>query len=221
MMIDFYTWNTPNGQKVQILLEELGEAYKTTTVHIGKNEQFAPEFLKISPNNKIPAVVVHEASGEDIAVFESGAILIFLAERRGRFIGAPGSAARAEQLQWLMFQMGGVGPMFGQLGHFTRVAPQPQEYALKRFGDEVARLVGVMERHLQRREYFAGEYSIADMALFPWLRGLTAYFGYEAEKIPHISAWIARIDARPAVQRAMTLSKECCDEHRPTFTAPV
>jgi GST-like protein len=217
-MLDLYTWNTPNGQKVQILLEELGEQYKATTVHIGKNEQFAPEFLAISPNNKIPALVDHTERG-DVAVFESGAILIYLAERGGKFLAPVGDPQRAAQLQWLMFQMGGVGPMMGQLNHFRRVAPQPQEYAQKRFGDEVHRLLGVMEKQLTQHEYIAGEYSIADMALFPWVMGLH-YFNIEPTTYPKVSAWIARINERPAVQRALSLSKQASDEHRPTFNAP-
>jgi GSH-dependent disulfide-bond oxidoreductase len=217
-MIDLYTWNTPNGQKVHILLEELGLEYATHTVHISQSEQFSPDFLKISPNNKIPAIVDHAATG-DVSVFESGAILIHLAEAAGKFLAPAGSAARADQLQWLMFQMGSIGPMMGQLYHFQRVAPEQLPYAQKRFGDEVHRLLGVMDRQLGEREYIAGEYSIADMALFPWVRGITM-FGIDGATVPNVVAWIDRVAARPAVVRALELSKKAADEHRPTFNAP-
>ena len=167
-MIDLYYWTTPNGHKVSILLEEAGLEYSVRPVHIGKGEQFAPEFLKIAPNNRIPAIVDHapDDGGEPIALFESGAILEYLADKSGQFLPRE-TRARFEVLQWLYWQMGGVGPMAGQNHHFVRYAPEPIPYAIERYVKETARLYGVLDRQLAGREYVAGDYSIADLAIYP------------------------------------------------------
>lgn len=171
-MIDLYYWTTPNGHKVSIFLEEAGLEYRIVPVHIGKGEQFAPEFLKIAPNNRIPAIVDHAPAdgGEPIALFESGAILEYLADKSGQFLPRE-TRARFNVLQWLYWQMGGVGPMAGQNHHFVRYAPEPIPYAIERYVKETARLYGVLDRQLAGREYVAGDYSIADMAIYPWARG--------------------------------------------------
>jgi len=206
-MIDVYSWATPNGHKVHIMLEEwleeLGEAYKTTTVHIGKNEQFAPEFLKISPNNKIPALVDSEGpDGKPISLFESGAILLYLASKTGKFL-PKSDRAKFEVLQWLMFQMGGVGPMLGQAHHFRIYAPEKIDYAYNRYTNEAKRLYGVMDKRLQHSKFIAGNsYSIADIAIFPWLRSWQNQ-GIDWADYPHLKAWFDLISARPAVQRGV------------------
>lgn len=168
-MIDLYTWSTPNGRKISIMLEECGLAYNVHPINIGKNEQFAPAFLQISPNNKIPALVDSEGpEGKPFSIFESGAILIYLAEKVGRFMPTR-PQERYAVLQWLMFQMGGLGPMLGQAHHFRRAAPEQIPYAIKRYTDEAARLYGVLDRRLAGNVFVAGEYSIADIAIFPWI----------------------------------------------------
>lgn len=199
-MIDLYTWSTPNGRKVSIMLEELGLEYTAHAVNIGADEQFAPDFLAISPNNKIPAIVDHDAAdGGDLAVFESGAILIYLAEKCERFLPAD-LRPRMDTLQWLMFQMGGVGPMFGQAHHFLRFAPEPVPYAKTRYGNETRRLYGVMDKHLASTEYLAaGEYTIADIATFPWAAR------HEWQEVgladfPNVKRWYDAIWKRPAVK---------------------
>ena len=213
MTIDLYTWTTPNGRKVSIMLEECGLDYSVHPVNIGEGEQFAPEFLKISPNNRIPAIVDPDgpanADGSPFSLFESGAILVYLAEKTGQFLPAD-PRGRYEVLQWLMFQMGGVGPLFGQLGFFVKFKgaevqdPIPRE----RYVNEALRLLGVVETALEGREWIAGEYSIADMALAPWLRALDFYgakdlVGWDGH--PRTVAYLDRFLARPAVQRALDI----------------
>ena len=203
-MIDLYTWTTPNGRKVSIMLEELGLPYKTHAINIGKNDQFAPEFIAINPNSKIPAIVDSEGpDGKPISLMESGAILIYLADKSGKLL--PASArARYAALQWLMFQMGGVGPMFGQVHHFLRAAKEPVPYAIERYTTETKRLYGVLNERLKDREYLADEYSIADIATYPW----TARYEWHKtrlEDFPHVKRWFDAISARPAVQRGMAV----------------
>jgi GST-like protein len=202
-MIDVYSWATPNGHKVHIMLEECGLAYKAHAVDIGRGEQFQPDFLKISPNNKIPAIVDSEGpGGKPIALFESGAILIYLAEKAGKFLPRE-PRARYDTLQWLMFQMGGIGPMFGQAHHFRNYAPEKIEYAINRYTNEAGRLYGVMDRRLAQTAYLAGEdYTIADIATWPWTRSYKNQ-GQDLEKFPHVKRWFDAIEARPAVQRGV------------------
>ena len=202
-MIDLYTWGTPNGRKVSIALEEVELPYTVHAVDIGKDEQFKPEFLAISPNNKIPALVDPDGpGGKPLALFESGAILFYLAEKTGRFLPTE-PAPRYRTMQWLMFQMGGVGPMFGQNHHF-RQSSVDDAYGLERYAKETARLYGVMDGHLQHSEYFADDYSIADMAVFPWVarhpRHKTNLSDY-----PHVLRWYEQVGARPAVQKGMAV----------------
>ena len=207
-MIDVYSWATPNGHKVHIMLEECGMPYRAHPVNIGTGDQFEPEFLAISPNNKIPAIVDPDGpDGEPISVFESGAILVYLADKAGRFL--PDSRARYNVLQWLMFQMGGVGPMLGQAHHFRIYAPEKVAYAVERYTNEAKRLYGVIDRQLGRHAYIAGaDYSIADMAIFPWLRS-SKNQGVELADFPHVSAWLEQIADRPAVRRGVeVLAKE-------------
>jgi len=205
-MIDFYTWTTPNGRKVSILLEELGLAYQVHPIDISKGDQFTPEFVAVNPNSKIPAIVDSDGpDGKPIAIFESGAILIWLAERAGRFMGA-GARGRIETLEWLMFQMAGVGPMFGQTHHFRRFAPEPVPYAIERYTKETARLYGVLDKRLGAAEYLAGEYSIADMATYPWV-SRHEWQGVKLDDFAHVKRWYGAISARPAVQRGMAVPK--------------
>jgi GST-like protein len=202
-MIEVYSWATPNGHKVHIMLEECGLPYRIHPVDIGTGEQFAPEFLKISPNNKIPAIVDPDGpDGEPISLFESGAILLYLAGKTGRFLPQD-VRGKYEVLQWLMFQMGGVGPMLGQVHHFRIYAPEKIPYAIERYTNEAKRLYGVMDRQLARHKYIAGnEYSIADMAIFPWLRSWKNQ-GIDWNDHPHLKGWFDEIAGRPAVERAV------------------
>ena len=204
-MIDLYTWGTPNGKKISIALEELGLAYRVIPVDIHSNQQFAPDFLKISPNNKIPAIVDHDGpGGAPLALFESGAILTYLAEKCGQLLAAEG-AERYQTLQWLMFQMGGFGPMLGQAHHFLRYAPEPVPYAQKRYHDETLRLYGVLDRQLAAQRYVAGEhYSIADIAIYPWA-ARHEWHHVDLAAFPHVARWYAELGARPAVQRGMAV----------------
>ncbi|MGI9383800.1 MAG: glutathione S-transferase family protein [Methyloligellaceae bacterium] len=206
-MIDFYVWYTSNARKVAIMLEETGLDYRSHVVDIGRGDQFGPDFLAISPNNRIPAIVDQDGpGGSPLSVFESGAILVYLAEKTGQFLPSDG-AARYDAMQWLMFQMGGVGPMFGQHNHFNRYAREKIPYAIERYARECGRLYWVMERRLQDRDYIAGDYSIADMALFPWARTFD-WRDQDPEEVPHVKAWVERVGTRPAVQRALeALSK--------------
>jgi GST-like protein len=208
MTIEVWSWPTPNGHKVHIALEELELPYRIVPVNIGKGEQFRPEFLAITPNHRIPAIVDPEGpGGETIRLFESGAILIYLAEKAGRLIPTD-PAARYTCLQWLMFQMGGVGPMFGQHGHFSNYAPEKIPYAIERYVNEVARLHRVLEKRLSESEYLAGpEYSIADIATFPWIRNPERR-GIDLADYPAVRRWHDAIAARPAVQRGVEILSE-------------
>jgi GST-like protein len=201
--IEVYSWATPNGHKVHVMLEECGLPYEAIPVNIGAGEQFRPDFLKISPNNKIPAIVDPQGpDGEPISVFESGAILVYLAAKTGRFLPA-GDRARFDVLQWLMFQMGGVGPMLGQAHHFRIYAPEKVPYAIDRYTNEACRLYGVIDKRLAECEWLGGaEYSIADIATFPWLRSWQNQ-GIVLEEYPHLRRWFDAIAARPAVQRGV------------------
>jgi len=206
-VIDVYTWPTPNGHKVHIMLEECALPYKVHPIDIGAGDQFKPSFLKISPNNKMPAIVDPDGpDGQPISLFESGAILMYLAQKTGKFM--PGDErGKYVALQWLMFQMGGVGPMLGQAHHFRIYAPEKVEYAINRYTNEAKRLYGVMDRRLGEERYFAGEYSIADMAIFPWTRSYENQ-GIDLADFPNVKRWFDAIDARPAVQRAVQILAE-------------
>lgn len=201
-MIDLYTWSTPNGRKVSIMLEELGLPYAVHPIDIGKGDQFRPEFVAICPNSKIPAIVDPEGpDGRPIALFESGAILIYLAEKAGRFL--PSSPReRYEVLQWLMFQMGGVGPFFGQAHHFLRFAPEKNPYAMERYSKETRRLYGVMDSRLEGVPYLAGDYSIADIATYPWA-ARHEWQQVDLAEFPNVKRWFDAIGARTAVQKGM------------------
>ena len=201
-MIDLYYWPTPNGWKITILLEELGLDYRVIPVNILKGEQFAPEFIARNPNGKIPVLV-----DSDVTLFESGAIMLHLAEKTGRFF-AETTRGKYDVLQWLMFQMGGVGPFFGQANHFTRYAGEEVPYAIERYTSEAARLLRVMEKQLDGRKWIAGEgFSIADMAIYAWTRDLAKEEGFFAP-YGHVAEWFARIDARPAVRRGVAVLAE-------------
>lgn len=202
-MIDLYAWTTPNGYKPILMLEELGAEYRLHPVHLGKDEQHSPEYLRINPNGKIPALVDEAGTPGEVVVFESGAILIYLAEKFGRFLPASGQA-RASALAWLMFQMGGVGPMFGQLGHFmmSKEPPEKLEYGLNRYRGETERLYGVLDRRLGEAPFLAGEYGIADMATFPWARSFER-FGIPRERFPNVARWLDEVGSRPAVAKAI------------------
>lgn len=202
-MIELFFWPTPNGHKITMALEETGLAYRLRPVHIGKGEQFAPDFLAISPNNRIPAIVDHAPVGEatPVTLFESGAILLYLAEKTGHLLSAD-PAARREALQWLFWQVGGLGPMAGQANHFCRYAPEPVPYAIDRYTREAARLYGVLDRRLADRPFVAGgDYSIADIAIYPWIVQ-HALHGQSLSQYPHVRRWFEAIAARPATIRA-------------------
>lgn len=207
-MIDLYYWTTPNGHKVTMFLEETGLPHRIVPINIGKGEQFAADFLKISPNNRIPAIVDHQpaADGAPLALFESGAILLYLADKTGRFI-APDLRGRNETLQWLFWQMGGLGPMAGQNHHFTQYAPEPIPYAIERYVKETARLYAVLNKHLSGREFIAGSYSIADMACYPWIVPHQKQ-GQKLDDFPELKRWFESIRERPATQRAYALAKQ-------------
>lgn len=207
-MIDLHYWPTPNGYKIGIFLEEAGLEYKIHPVHIGRGEQFAPEFLKISPNNRIPAIVDQNprGGGAPISVFESGAILQYLAEKTGKFI-SPDLRVKTETMQWLFWQMGGLGPMLGQNHHFTQYAPEKVPYAIERYLKETNRLYGVLNKQLEVRDFIAGEFSIADMACYPWIVPHEKQ-GQKLTDFPHIKRWFDAIGARPGVQRAYAKGKE-------------
>ena len=202
-MLDLYTWPTPNGHKIHIMLEECGLPYKVHAINIGTGDQFKPAFLKISPNNKIPALVDSDGpDGKPIALFESGAILLYLAAKTGRFL-PPSDRAKYDVLQWLMFQMGGLGPMLGQAHHFRIYAPEKIDYGINRYTNEAKRLYGVLDKQLKTHDWIAGgEYSVADMAIFPWLRSWQNQ-GIDWADYPHVKAWFDRIAERPAVQKAV------------------
>lgn len=201
-MIELYYWPTSNGQKIAVFLEEAGLPYKSFPIDISKGEQFAPEFLKISPNNRIPAIIDREPAdgGVPLSLFESGAILLYLAEKSRRFIGAD-MRSRVEVLQWLFWQMGGLGPTAGQTHHFRGVAPEKVPYAIERFTKETSRLYQVLNGRLADREFIAGEYSVADMACYPWTVSHERQ-GQKLEDYPHVKRWFEAITQRPAVSRA-------------------
>jgi len=206
-MIDAYSWPTPNGHKIHIMLEETGLPYRVHGVDIGRGDQFEPAFLSISPNNKIPAIVDSEGpDGKPISVFESGAILIYLAEKTRKFMPAD-PRGRYAVIEWLMFQMGSIGPMFGQANHFRAYAPEKIPYAIDRYTNESNRLYGVMARRLAGRPYIAGDYSIADIAIFPWMR-YGDRRGVNVEEYPNVKRWFDSIDARPAVKRGLEVLNE-------------
>ena len=206
-MIDLYFWTTPNGYKPLIFLEETGLPYAIKPVNIGKGEQFAPEFLKVSPNNRIPAIVDHTPAegGGPIPVFESGAILLYLAEKTGKLLPAD-TKERAEALQWLFWQMGGLGPMAGQNLLFSAYAPERIPYAIRRYAREADRLYGVLDRRLADRGFIAGDYSIADMASYPWVLRLEREQP-RLDEFPNVKRWFERIAARPATIRAYETGK--------------
>ncbi|WP_137822020.1 glutathione binding-like protein [Pseudomonas sp. D(2018)] len=208
-MIDLYYWTTPNGHKISLFLEETGLPYRIHPINIGKDEQFQPHFLKISPNNRIPAIVDHEPAddGEPLSLFESGAILLYLAEKTGRFIPED-LRSRQECLQWLFWQMGGLGPMAGQNHHFNRFAPEKLPYAIQRYVKETARLYGVLDKRLADRSYVAGsEYSIADMAIYPWI-DRHPWQEQNLDEFPNLKRWYLDIQARPATVRAYALVEQ-------------
>lgn len=208
-MIDLHYWPTPNGWKVSIALEELGLPYTVRPVNIGRGEQFRPEFLAISPNNRMPAIVdrAPAGGGEPISVFESGAILLYLAEKTGRLVPRD-PRGRVQVLEWLFWQMGGLGPMSGQSYHFRQYAPERLEYAIERYTNEVNRLYGVLDRRLEGREFVAGgEYSIADIAIFPWLVGWERQ-GQNLSDFPQLERWFRAMEQRDAVQKGLAVGKE-------------
>lgn len=207
-MIEVYSWPTPNGHKIHIMLEECGLPYQAIPVNIGAGDQFKPEFLAVSPNNKIPAIVDPEGpDGQPISLFESGAILVYLAAKTGRFLPAS-DREKYEVLQWLMFQMGGVGPMLGQAHHFRMYAPEKIEYAINRYTNEAKRLYQVIDKRLAQSRWLGGkEYSIADIATFPWLRSWKNQ-GVELADYPKLERWFHTIEQRPAVQRGVQVMAE-------------
>ena len=204
-MIDLYTFTTPNGRKASIMLEEVGLSYDVHVIHIGKGDQFKPEFVAINPNSKIPAIVDRDGpGGTPITVFESGALLIYLAEKTGQLMPKD-QRGRMAVLEWLMFQMGGVGPMFGQANHFVKFAPEPIEYARNRYLTELHRLARVMDGRLGLVDYLAGDYSIADVATYPWVLAAQNFLGEDLSPYPHLTRWLDACGARPAVQRGMAV----------------
>lgn len=216
-MIDLFYWPTPNGWKVSILLEELNAPYTMHPVNITKGDQFDPEFLKIAPNNRMPAIIDQAPAdgGSAVSVFESGAILQYLARKHDQFYGQGDLRAQVEIDQWLFWQMGGLGPMAGQCHHFRNYAPEKVPYGIERYTNEVSRLYGVLDRRLADRDYVAGAYSIADMAIWPWAR-LWDNQGQDLEKFPHMKAWLDRVAARPAVVKGVGLGAEWRKENSVT-----
>ena len=208
-MIDLYYWPTPNGHKITLFLEEAGLPYTIHPVNIGQGDQFKPDFLKIAPNNRMPAIIDNDPAdgGEPISVFESGAILVYLANKTGKFFG-PEPRDKITQMQWLMWQMGGLGPMAGQNGHFNRYAPEKIPYAMKRYVDETNRLYGVLDRQLEGKPFVAGEeYSVADMAIYPWIVPYEN-LGQDLNDFHHIQRWFEAVKARPATIRAYAKGEE-------------
>ena len=203
-MIELHTWTTPNGRKVSVMLEECGLPYSVHKVNIGQGEQFKPEFLSISPNNRIPGIVDPEGpDGKPLKLFESGAILVYLAGKTGKFLPSS-TRGKYIALQWLMFQMGGVGPMFGQAHHFLRAAPEQVPYGIKRYTDETRRLYGVLDKRLAEAAYLADEYSIADIATFPWI-ARHEWHKVDLAEFPNVKRWYDTINRRPAVVRGMAV----------------
>lgn len=217
-MIDLYYWSTPNGHKITIFLEEAGLPYKVFPVNIGKGDQFKPDFLAIAPNNRIPALVDHEpkadGGGKPIAIFESGAMLLYLAEKTGRFLSSD-VYARYDTIQWVFWQMAGLGPMAGQNHHFSNYAQEKLTYAIDRYVNETNRLYGVLNKRLADRAFIAGDYSIADMASYPWIVPYKKQ-SQDINDFPHLKRWLEAIAERPAVQRAYAKAKEI----NPNFGQP-
>jgi GSH-dependent disulfide-bond oxidoreductase len=218
-MIDLYYAPTPNGLKLKLFLEEAGLAYRLIPVALSKGEQFRPEFLAISPNNKIPAIVDHAPSGggAPISLFESGAILLYLAEKIGRFIPTD-LRGRAQVLQWLFWQVGGLGPMAGQIGHFRVLAPEKVPYAIERYGNETRRLYGVLNKRLGDRDFVAGEFSIADIACYPWIVPHRGH-GQDLDEFTHLKCWFETIQARPATLRTYQGVADVYAPSGPTLSA--
>jgi GST-like protein len=216
-MIDLYYWTTPNGHKITMFLEEAGLSYNITPINIGKGEQFKPEFLSIAPNNRIPALVDHEpkSGGKPLSIFESGAMLLYLAEKTGQFLPA-NLYGRYDVIQWTFWQMGGLGPMAGQNHHFNNYAPEKIPYAIDRYVNETNRLYGVLNKRLAGREFIADDYSIADMACYPWIVPYKNQ-SQNIDDFPNVKRWLADIEARPATQRAYARAKEV----NPNFGQPV
>lgn len=214
-MIDLYYWTTPNGHKITIFLEESGLEYRIHPINIGKGDQFAPEFLRISPNNRIPAIVDQAPAdgGEPIALFESGAILLYLAQKTGRFLSAE-LRGQTETLQWLFWQMGGLGPMAGQNHHFRLYAKDKIPYAIDRYVNETHRLYGVLDKRLGDRDFVAGDYSIADMAIYPWIRPYENQ-GQDIDEFASLKRWFIAISERPAVERAYARADEIRQQSQP------
>jgi len=203
-MIELHTWSTPNGRKVSIMLEECGLPYSVHKVNIGQGEQFKPEFLALSPNNRIPAILDPDGpDGKPLSLFESGAILVYLSGKTGQFLPAS-TRSKYVALQWLMFQMGGVGPMFGQAHHFLRAAPEQVPYGIKRYTDETRRLYGVLDKRLAESAFLADEYSIADIATFPWI-ARHEWHKVDLAEFPNVKRWYDTINRRPAVVRGMAV----------------
>ena len=203
-MIDLYTWTTPNGRKVSIMLEEVGLPYRVHAINIGKDDQFKPEYIKINPNSKIPSIVDPDGpGGKPISMMESGAILIYLARKTGKLLPKD-ARIEYEALQWLMFQMGGVGPMFGQTHHFLRAANEQVPYAIERYSKETKRLYGVLNERLKGSDYLAGEYSIADIATYPWV-ARHEWHRVDLTQFPSVKRWYDAVGARPAVAKGMSV----------------
>ena len=203
-MIELHTWTTPNGRKVSVMLEECGLPYSVHKVNIGQGEQFKPEFLSISPNNRIPGILDPDGpDGKPLKLFESGAILVYLSGKTGKFLPSS-TRGKYIALQWLMFQMGGVGPMFGQAHHFLRAAPEQVPYGIKRYTDETRRLYGVLDKRLSQAAYLADEYSIADIATFPWI-ARHEWHKVDLAEFPNVKRWYDTINRRPAVVRGMAV----------------
>ncbi len=217
-MLDFYYWPTPNGWKASIMLEECELDYDVHPVHIGRGDQFKPEFLAISPNNRIPALVDHTVEGESLNIFESGAILVYLAEKTGRLMPAD-PRGRFDVLQWLFWQVGGLGPMAGQLGHFLNYSETRIEYAVERYNKENNRLLGVLNHQLDGRDYICGNYSIADIACWPWVRSHER-LAQPLDEFPYVEEWFDKVASRPAVERGINVgaawwgSRQLDDESR-------
>jgi GST-like protein len=206
-MIDVYFWPTPNGYKVTVMLEELGLKYNVIPVNIGKGDQFQPQFLKISPNNRMPAIIDHEGpGGKPFPIFESGAILMYLAEKHGKLMPSD-TRRKYEVIEWLMFQMASVGPMLGQAHHFRIYAPEKLQYAIDRYTNEARRIYNVIDKRLSEAEYLAGEYSIADIAVYPWLVPHNMQ-GQNLDDTPHLKRWFEAIRNRPAVQKGFAVMAE-------------
>jgi GSH-dependent disulfide-bond oxidoreductase len=217
-MIDLYTWATPNGRKVSILLEELGVPYTVKPIDIGKDEQFAPDFLRVAPNNRIPAIVDHE-TGQTL--METGAIMLYLGHKHSRFIGDDevGGEAYWRVVEWLMWQMGGVGPMLGQVHHFVKYNPGKSAYAEERYSTEARRLYRVLNTRLEGRDYVADRYSIADMAIWPWISRFE-WQQIDLDAYPNVRDWYLRLAERPAVQRGYQIPHYVTDIPMPTRTTP-